>query len=77
MTGSDNYQTEPTLIASFVSSYNLYAIMEDVESKPLLLVEVVEDPSDKSMPYKLRLNKQTLECLMPSSERYVRSRHVR
>lgn len=50
--------------------------MEEVDSKPLLLVEVIEDPSDKAMPYKLKLNMQTVEALIPSSERYVRSHNT-
>lgn len=45
--------------------------MEEAEAKPLLLIEVYEDPADKNMPYKLRINKEALAALTPSSERYV------
>ena len=47
---------------------------EDQEAKPLLLIEVIEDPADKKVPYKLRVNKEALKALMPSSERYVISK---
>ncbi len=45
--------------------------MEEVEAKPLLLIEVIEDPADKAMPFKLKLNQQALKSLSPSSDRYV------
>lgn len=45
--------------------------LEETDSKPLLLIEVVEDPGDKRMPYKLKINKEAVEAMCPSSERYV------
>lgn len=45
--------------------------LEDSDSKPLLLIEVVEDPGDKAMPYKLKVNKEAVAALNLSSERYV------
>ena len=46
--------------------------MEDLEGKSLLLIEVLEDPSDKKMPYKLKLNKDSVEELLSrGGDRYV------
>ena len=45
--------------------------MEESEAKPFLLIEVVEDPADKVMPFKLKLNKEAFKALSPSSDRYV------
>lgn len=45
--------------------------IEEAEAKPLLLVEVYEDPADKNMPHKLRVNREAVKALTPSSDRYV------
>lgn len=45
--------------------------LEEADSKPLLLIEVVEDPGDKNMPYKLKINKAVVQALMPSADRFV------
>lgn len=50
--------------------------IEEGEGKPILLVEVIEDPADKAMPHKLKLNKDAMKLLMPSSERYVDLNHL-
>jgi Guanylate-binding protein, N-terminal domain len=49
--------------------------MEEAEGKPLLLIEIVDDPTDKRMPHKLRLNAQAVAALAGSTDRYVRAAH--
>ena len=46
--------------------------MEEAEGKPLLLIEIVDDPTDKRMPHKLRLNAQAVAALAGSEDRFVR-----
>jgi hypothetical protein len=46
-------------------------MIEESDGKPLLLIEVVDDPTDKKMPHKLKLNASAVAALSASSERYV------
>lgn len=47
-------------------------MQEEQEGKPLLLIEVIEDPGDKKMPHKLKINWDTVKALSGSTEKYVR-----
>lgn len=45
--------------------------MEDNEGSSLLLIEIIDDPSDKKMPQKLKLNENTVRQMLLSNDRYV------
>lgn len=54
-----------------IAHYNQEVGMEEQEGKPLLLIEVYDDPTDKLMPHKLRLNRAAVGALTASAEKYI------
>lgn len=51
---------------------------DEIEGKPMLLIEIIDDPGDKNMPYKLKLNKEVAAKLSESSsQRFVKKYKIR
>lgn len=48
---------------------------KEIEEKPILFIEVEENPGNKDIPYKLKVNPEILEITEKFKDRLVKPHH--